>query len=95
MYAIRTECEAIVDDRIAKFSPELEEDFLNHYIKEMKSVEDQIQQAEKEGKPHKLRRITKEEIIHQLVTFYFAGIDTTGHLIAMGFYAIAEYPQCY
>ena len=42
MYAIRTECEAIVDDRIAKFSSELEEDFLNHYIKEMKSVEDQI-----------------------------------------------------
>ncbi len=92
MMAVRVSCEAIVDNRIAKFSPQLEEDFLNHYIKEMKNVDEQIEQAEKEGKPHKLRKITKEEIIHQLVTFYFAGIDTTGHLIAMGLYAIAEYP---
>jgi len=27
-----------------------------------------------------------------LMTFYFAGIDTTGHLIAFAFYALAEYP---
>lgn len=39
MIAIRIECEAIVNDRIAKYSPDLEEDFLNHYIKEMKLVE--------------------------------------------------------
>lgn len=58
----------------------------------MKSIEEQIKEAEEQGKSHNLRKISKEEIIHQLVTFYFAGIDTTGHLIAMGFYAIAEYP---
>jgi cytochrome P450 len=28
-----------------------------------------------------------------LITFYFAGIDTTGHLSAMAFYALAEYPE--
>jgi len=39
MLGIRTECEAIVEDRMAKYTPELEEDFLNHYIKEMKSID--------------------------------------------------------
>ena len=43
--AIRVECESIVDDRIAKFNPSLEEDFLNHYIKEMKAIEEKIEQA--------------------------------------------------
>jgi cytochrome P450 len=32
--------------------------------------------------------------VHQLISFYFAGIDTTGHLVAMSFYAMAEYPEC-
>ena len=31
--------------------------------------------------------------MHQLISFYFAGIDTTGHLIAMSLYALAEYPE--
>lgn len=31
--------------------------------------------------------------MHQLVSFYFAGIDTTGHLAAMSFFALAEYPD--
>ena len=40
-----------------------------------------------------MRRITKEEIIQQLISFYFAGIDTTGHLVAFALYALAEYPK--
>jgi len=31
--------------------------------------------------------------MHQLISFYFAGIDTTGHLVAFALYALAEYPQ--
>lgn len=31
--------------------------------------------------------------MQQLISFYFAGIDTTGHLVAFALYAIAEYPQ--
>ena len=29
--------------------------------------------------------------MHQLTNFYFAGIDTTGHLVAFAMYALAEY----
>jgi cytochrome P450 len=57
----------------------------------MKSVQEKIKAAEAENKEHKFRPITKEEIMHQLISFYFAGIDTTGHLIAMAFYATAEF----
>ena len=32
--------------------------------------------------------------MHQLISFYFAGIDTTGHMMAFGLYSLAEYPQC-
>lgn len=71
-----------------------EKDFIQHYISEKKKTDKLIAEAEAEGKPHKIRRITKEEIIHQLISFYFAGIDTTGHLVAFVLYALAEYPQC-
>jgi cytochrome P450 len=57
----------------------------------MKDTDRQIEEAEKNGTPHKLRKITKEEILHQLTSFYFAGIDTTGHLVAFALYALAEY----
>jgi cytochrome P450 len=32
--------------------------------------------------------------MQQLIGFYFAGIDTTGHLIAFALYALGEYPEC-
>ena len=56
-------------------------------------METAIQEAEKEGKEHKLRRITKDEIVQQLISFYFAGIDTTGHLLAFAIYALGEFPK--
>jgi cytochrome P450 len=30
--------------------------------------------------------------MQQLIVFYTAGIDTTGHLIAFSLYALGEYP---
>lgn len=68
-------------------------DFIFDYLEKMREVESKIKEAEGKGEAHSLRRITKEEIMHQLISFYFAGIDTTGHLIAMGLYALAEYPE--
>jgi cytochrome P450 len=53
-----------------------------------------IAEAEKQGLPHKYRSISEEEIVHQLASFYFAGIDTTGHLVAFSLYSLAEYPHC-
>jgi cytochrome P450 len=71
-----------------------EKDFIQHYIEEMRKMDKAIAEAEAKGEAHKLRRITKEEIMQQLIGFYFAGIDTTGHLIAFAIYALAEYPEC-
>ncbi len=28
-----------------------------------------------------------------MISFYFAGIDTTGHLVALSIYSLAEYPE--
>ena len=70
-----------------------EKDFIQHYISEKRRMDKLYDEAEAKGQPHKLRRITKEEIIQQLISFYFAGIDTTGHLVAFALYALAEYPQ--
>ena len=51
-----------------------------------------IAEAEAKGELHKIRRISKEEIMQQLISFYFAGIDTTGHLVAFALFSLAEYP---
>jgi len=34
-------------------------------------------------------KITIDEIIDQFITFFFAGMDTTGHLTAMCLYNLA------
>ncbi len=34
-----------------------------------------------------------KEIKQQLISFYFAGIDTTGHLVAFALFALADYPE--
>ncbi|KAL4501966.1 hypothetical protein ABPG73_020103 [Tetrahymena malaccensis] len=37
----------------------------------------------------------KKEIIHQFLTFYFAGSETTSHLVAMTFYELTKNKQIY
>lgn len=70
-----------------------EKDFIQVYLDQMRENDRLIAEAEAKGEPHNIKRITKEEIIHQLFSFYFAGIDTTGHLVAFSAYTLAEYPQ--
>ena len=36
---------------------------------------------------------TDEEIVHEFLTFFAAGMDTTGHLVGMTLYALAKHPQ--
>ena len=60
----------------------------------MRNNDREIEQAKAKGEPTTTRKITKEEIVQQLISFYFAGIDTTGHLVAFALYSLAEYPQC-
>jgi cytochrome P450 len=80
----------IIENRIKDVNNP-ERDFIYSYITEMKEIDEKIAAAEKAGQSHNYRRITKEEIVQQLISFYFAGIDTTGHLISMALYALAEY----
>lgn len=70
-----------------------DKDFIQIYIDQMRENERLIAAAEAKGESHNIIRITKEEILHQLFSFYFAGIDTTGHLTAFSSYCLAEYPQ--
>lgn len=87
---IRKIIHEILKERLSREKDE-EMDFINHYITMMREIDALIDEAEKNGIPHKHRRITEEEIMHQLISFYFAGIDTTGHLVAFALYALAEY----
>ena len=89
---IRVVINEILEERMAK-EDDQDKDFIYNYLQRMREVEAEIKEAELKGQPHSLRKITKEEIMHQLISFYFAGIDTTGHLIAMSLYALAEYPE--
>lgn len=56
---IRTILLEIIDERIARENDE-ERDFIYDYISQMKEINAKIKQAEAEGKPHKLRKITRE-----------------------------------
>ena len=70
-----------------------EKDFIQIYIDQMRENDRLIAEAELKGEAHFIKPITKEEILQQLYSFYFAGIDTTGHLVAFATYCLAEYPN--
>lgn len=55
---IRTILFQIVEQRL-RDEKNTEEDFIHDYITQMKEIDAKIEEAEKEGKPHKFRRITK------------------------------------
>ena len=52
-----------------------------------------IAEAKLKGEVTNVTPIPHEEVIQQLISFYFAGIDTTGHLVAFSLYCLAEYPE--
>ena len=62
LYELITEIRSIIfeiiDNRINKENDE-ERDFIYDYIRQMKEIDNNIKIAEEEGKPHKLRRITR------------------------------------
>jgi len=90
---IREKITEILEPRMA-LEEDNEKDFIQNYIEEMRRADKQISEAEAKGETPTARRITKEEIVQQLISFYFAGIDTTGHLVAFALYSLAEYPEC-
>jgi len=45
-----------------------------------------VTQASKDG-------YSDEDIVNEFVTFFIAGVDTTGHLIGMALYCLTQYPQ--
>jgi cytochrome P450 len=90
--AIRKIINELLESRLA--GPDLaDKDFIQVYIDQMRENDRLIAEAEAKGETHSIKRIEKEEILQQLYSFYFAGIDTTGHLVAFAIYCLAEYPQ--
>lgn len=89
---IRRIINEILDARLA-IGDNPDKDFIQIYIDQMRENDRLIAEAEAKGEPHKITRIEREEILQQLITFYFAGIDTTGHLVAFSVYCLAEYPE--
>jgi cytochrome P450 len=61
--------------------PSEKNDFLDIYITALLSEENKNYPEEE--------KITIDEIIDQFITFFFAGMDTTGHLTAMCLYNLA------
>lgn len=79
----------IIDERIAGKGRDLK-DFMNVYLNEMNRREEQYQKAlEDKTDTSKIQRITKEDLFQQLLSFYFAGIDTTGHMLSFALYCAA------
>lgn len=38
-------------------------------------------------------KLTDEDIVNEFITFFMAGMDTTGHLVAMAVYNLTQHPQ--
>jgi len=49
---------------------------------------------ETQESPNPEDRFTDEDIINEFITFFIAGMDTTGHLITMTLYELAKHPTC-
>ncbi|KAL4454605.1 hypothetical protein ABPG74_021810 [Tetrahymena malaccensis] len=71
---------------IFEFQPR---NFIEVYIKEYLIQQKNLQNLPKDD------IITKNEIIQQYLTFYFAGTETTAHLISMTLYALSNNQQIY
>lgn len=68
-------------------------------IKEEEELERKGEKSTKEDllyylkKNNLLDELSLEEIISEFMTFYVAGMDTTGHLCGMAVYYLTQYPE--
>ena len=58
----------------------------------MKKIDNKIKQFEKKQKSHSLIKITKEEIVHNLISLS-TSINVISHLVSMAIYALGEHPK--
>lgn len=71
-------CIKIVEDR--KLQPEHGDDLLGSLLKAQSSSDSDLQ-------------LSDQDIIDEFITFFGAGMDTTGHLITMALYNLTQNPQ--
>lgn len=45
------------------------------------------------NEPDEHKKLTEEEIIHNFITFYFAGMDTTAVFLTFAVYMLAKHPE--
>jgi len=50
---------------------------------------------ETQNSPDVENRLTDADIVNEFVTFFIAGMDTTGHLISMALYNLTQHPEYY
>ena len=74
----RKVCAGIIEDR--KASPKQRNDLLTSLLATQESNDPS-------------QRFSDEDIINEFITFFIAGMDTTGHLIGMTLYNLAQNPQ--
>ena len=94
--ALRRVARETIERRIAQHEPHKpKKDFLDHYLQ---SYFEQPQQPTAQT-PSRANNddlaITIDEIVHQFITFYFAGMETTANLAAKSLYMLPMYPDVY
>ena len=50
---------------------------------------------ETQNSPDVESRLTDTDIVNEFITFFIAGMDTTGHLVSMALYNLTQYPEYY
>ena len=73
-------CSKIVTDKKKSGVQDSESNLLSVLLKTQESADSDM-------------KFTDEEIVHEFMSFFAAGMDTTGHLVGMTLYALAKHPQ--
>ena len=94
----------VIDTRLGTFrEDEPVNDFLHHHIKEYLRSKKDFESANPNPKfgydskenysRNKDKYLTKEEILKQFIAIYFAGQDTTAHLVLIALYHLSKNPE--
>lgn len=75
----RAQCYKIIEDR--KKEDQKHHDLLNALLVHQRNETDST------------KRLTDEDITNEFITFFMAGMDTTGHLVTMTLYNLAQNPE--